>query len=301
MDRSRRRHILEKVAVNLEQLRVAGNAMKGLVSRRAPVPSGIGGALERLTGESEKGFFAGMVGEGRRARLYITGSPQKIRSFREMLNVPNASPAEREALNRSIWLHEGNELSTKQPGALTMSGHRSWRPPLVDLNVAATATPEIARAGDAIRNMRADEIANIRRVVPGLRDLNLGHERLSRHAIKRVQQAYDTGMVRGQLARRVRVLRPAAEYEADAARYRGNIDAEIARAGSRRPPGREYVEYALREAHLADDSAVVARTGLAGAPHAIQQRWFGDARQELASLTRSPRHMPAFSARALPR
>lgn len=100
------------------------------------------------------------------------------------------SPEGREAFNRSVWLHEGAELAP-HPGSVEFGSHMSVKPPLQDLNVAATLHGPGSDAAKAIRKERKGDVESLKKAVPGLSDLRFGKERLSRHAIRRIQQAYE--------------------------------------------------------------------------------------------------------------
>lgn len=108
------------------------------------------------------------------------------------LSLPSLAPAGREAFGRTVLLHENSELG-KQPGYLRFSSHRSLLPPLRDLNIASTLTGPGADAAQAIRNMRAPEMEGFHAVAPGFERLNLGNRRISRHAIRAMQAAFDRG------------------------------------------------------------------------------------------------------------
>lgn len=102
------------------------------------------------------------------------------------------TPAEREALNRSVLLHESREIRELRRGPdKKFKGHHNAAPPLQDLNIAATAEGNIARIGDDIRKMRRPEIGMLKRRHPtSFGRLDLGNERLSRHAIKRLTKLH---------------------------------------------------------------------------------------------------------------
>jgi hypothetical protein len=243
-----RRAVLEKIAVSLEQLRVATNAMKHKVLR-----AGVQDAARPLSaartrkilalaqkdakaGAHEGDFDKVMSGfteiarhtvsplsfpkDSKRTRNLISAQAAELGediapalahrarqkslegraliagdtiktlngklSFKD-IDASRLTPKDREAFNRSIWLHENAELG-KHPGVNRIDSHLSVRPPLQDLNIAATLRGPGAGAAQAIRDLRAnDSIVRL----DGFDGLNLGHERLSRHAIRRVQDSYD--------------------------------------------------------------------------------------------------------------
>lgn len=117
-------------------------------------------------------------------------------------NIPfNASnPADREAFNRNATLHEYSErrmlvdprrqaLTSRERKRRAFLTHADVNPPLNDLNVAATLTGPGAGAADAIRSLRLPDVAELYSKIPELTRLDLGHQRISRHAIKRISEA----------------------------------------------------------------------------------------------------------------
>jgi hypothetical protein len=144
--------------------------------------------------------------EGLKPGIYQTGSPYKaVRDLYTQARkevgelgrgifprIPHLKkPKSREMFNRSVMLHEGAELG-KHPGRYKFLSHQSLKPPLQDLNIAATLTGTGGKeAATAIRRMRGPDIKFLYETVPELARLRLGKQRLSRHAIKRVQEIYD--------------------------------------------------------------------------------------------------------------
>jgi len=102
--------------------------------------------------------------------------------------------AGRETLNRSLMLHEATEAG-KHHGIMPMGSHLSTRPVFRDLNIAATLKGPGSDAADALRGMRGMELRALHGAVPGTKDLNLGHSRVNRHQIKRIQEAYDRNII----------------------------------------------------------------------------------------------------------
>ncbi len=102
----------------------------------------------------------------------------------------NLSAAGREVLNRATILHENAELG-KQFGAKRFSSHMSTRPALQDLNIAATLRGPGADAAPWIRAKRLNEMSDLLSDIPSLQRLDLGYQRVSRHAQRRIQQAYE--------------------------------------------------------------------------------------------------------------
>lgn len=101
----------------------------------------------------------------------------------------------REAFNRAVLQHEVAEIG-RHFGPGRLASHLSTRPMLQDLNIAATLEGPGADAAGALRTMRDQEVAALSTVVPGTERLQLGHQRLSRHAQKRYQEAYERGLRR---------------------------------------------------------------------------------------------------------
>jgi hypothetical protein len=100
-------------------------------------------------------------------------------------------PQSREMFNRSVMLHEVAELG-KQPGRYRFLSHDSLKPPLQDLNIAATLTGTGGKeAATAIRRSRWPDMKLLYQEFPQLKRLRLGKQRLSRHAIKRIQEIFD--------------------------------------------------------------------------------------------------------------
>lgn len=102
----------------------------------------------------------------------------------------NLSAAGREVLNRTTILHENAELG-KQYGNKRFSSHMSTRPALQDLNIAATLRGPGTDAAPWIRAKRLDEMSDLLADIPSLQRLDLGYQRVSRHAQRRIQQAYE--------------------------------------------------------------------------------------------------------------
>jgi hypothetical protein len=117
-------------------------------------------------------------------------SPQ-AQGFQNMLK---SGPGQ-EAFNRSTLLHEGSEIG-KQFGKRLFESHLSTRPMLQDMNIAATLRGPGSEAAGAIKDLRAPEVASLNKYVPGLERLNLGENRISRHAQKRIQQSYERSLDR---------------------------------------------------------------------------------------------------------
>lgn len=111
------------------------------------------------------------------------------------MDVKPLNPKNREAFNRTTFLHENKELNPG-PGVFEFSGHTNLQPMLQDLNIAATSTPDIQGSADMIRTIRKDEVSDLGKMVPGVERLNLGKERISRHARKRLQEAYDRNIMK---------------------------------------------------------------------------------------------------------
>ena len=143
---------------------------------------------------------------GGRSTIYQGGSPAtwmkhlgesdiaafpKGQGFKNMLK---SGPGQ-EAFNRTVMLHEGSEAG-KHFGKRMFQSHLSTRPMLHDMNIAATLKGPGSEAAGAIKDMRAPEVASLNKYVPGLERLNLGENRISRHAQKRIQQSYERGLDR---------------------------------------------------------------------------------------------------------
>lgn len=110
---------------------------------------------------------------------------------------PIISPTSKEVFNRSVMLHEAREVG-KHPGVFRFASHNSLTPMLQDLNIAATLKgPGVDDAVLAIRQMRRPEVEGLKMTVPDVGRLNLGEQRLSRHAQKRLQEAYDRALFSG--------------------------------------------------------------------------------------------------------
>jgi hypothetical protein len=187
-------------ALSLEQLRKAVDALKknrpgggpGII-RRDYLPASAG-SIETPRGPVR---YINVAGDYTK-RMKPSGIPQNWRwaSRKEMRKGAGLPPESREAYNRSVFLHEGEEIragaGTPRRGSSLQrfSSHRSTRPPLIDLNIAATLEDKLSPAADVIRAGRAKEIQDLKRLMPGIDRLDLGNKRLSRHAIKNLQEAY---------------------------------------------------------------------------------------------------------------
>jgi len=143
---------------------------------------------------------------GGRATIYQGGSPAtwmnhlgergvtefpKGQGFQKMLK---SGPGQ-EAFNRTVMLHEGSEAG-KHFGKRMFQSHLSTRPMLHDMNIASTLKGPGSEAAGAIKDMRGPEVASLNKYVPGLERLNLGENRISRHAQKRIQQSYERSLDR---------------------------------------------------------------------------------------------------------
>lgn len=104
---------------------------------------------------------------------------------------PLQTPEGKEAFNRFVLLHERAELA-RQDGTRPFSGHASLRPPLQDLNIAATLTGPGSEAAAGIRTLRHREMKEFYNAVPQAERLDLGNQRISRHARKRLQGLYES-------------------------------------------------------------------------------------------------------------
>jgi hypothetical protein len=95
------------------------------------------------------------------------------------------SPRGKEAFNRSVLEHEKAETHPSTIGRMSFIGHRGVGPVMRDLNIAATLKGPGSDAAGAIKALRAPEIGELNKLVPGL---NAGEGRLSRHAIRRIDK-----------------------------------------------------------------------------------------------------------------
>jgi hypothetical protein len=213
---------MRKIAVTLNQLRKASKAMSGKVVRRhlrvndrgftlGPSGTPVGPAAINTTAEKTnvtgKAFIKGDSGRFLRrnseaASKGLTrvlpdiaeyGRPGDVATARTAIldnsalasGLKRLSPRGREAVNRSVILHEGAELKVKKKNFAPSHGHLSMAPPLNDLNIAATLKGPGSDAASSLRRLRAPEKREIDRAIPGL---DLGKERVSRHAIKRISE-----------------------------------------------------------------------------------------------------------------
>lgn len=251
-----RKSVLEKVAVNAAQLSKAVQAAKkrGVIvrpPRRFLRKRSWGELFPRSSSSAPMAkqpiaVSANLKGaQGQKA--FIRGSAQdfKQKGFQQGLydKTRPLSPEAKALLGRQTALHETAEAG-KHPGRFHYSAalsediargsHASLKPPLQDLNIAATLTGKGSReAAEEIRKLRGREVDELEQIIPGLERLNLGKKRVSRHAQKRLQEAYERG-----LTRRIRQeeaiknkmsgapKRPLMERErslANALRYRRNV------------------------------------------------------------------------------
>ena len=203
---------LEKIAVNIEQLRHATKSIKPIKrlvveewfkpttfvrSARGRVDMGpmasrppskeFTRAMEAMSVKhpSAKAILAAAKKRGGK----IFAADDAYRAYGGGL--PPVDPAGREAFNRTALMHEKSELAGRFSEAGRFGGHRSVHPPLQDLNIAATLRGPGSSAADAIRKTRESSIDQLTQVIPGVDRLNLGHQRVSRHAMNRLQQAYE--------------------------------------------------------------------------------------------------------------
>ena len=73
-----------------------------------------------------------------------------------------------------------------------LRSHMGIGPAMQDLNIAATATgPGARETSKLIRTLREREVGSLGFNVPSTKRLDLGNKRVSRHAIKRLQELYD--------------------------------------------------------------------------------------------------------------
>jgi hypothetical protein len=73
---------------------------------------------------------------------------------------------------------------------MSSNSHINLEPPLQDLNIAATLKRKDWPAAAAIRRSSRKDLDDITDIIPDVHRLNLGRQRLSRHAIKRINQLY---------------------------------------------------------------------------------------------------------------
>ena len=193
---------MQKIAVTLEELRQANKKSSVPVHRpprRLPIgpmtvakSSGKGSPL--TPGVYQRGDVTKMTSElaedvGKQRRNL---SPSQKKRLEKLKKARNMSPAGREVYNRTVRQHEIAEYTTKpRSSAARMEGHITPKPPLQDLNIAATLKGKGSEAADVIRAQRGREIDQLKRLVPGARRLDLGNKRLSRHAIKRLVESYE--------------------------------------------------------------------------------------------------------------
>ena len=134
------------------------------------------------------------------ARQQAQGQVQMAQQLKEMgVPIPEGTvqslpalrnPLDKETVNRAFLTHEGREVGP-HPGIFQMAtGHLSVKPPLTDLNLALSLPEERSGAQQFILEMRRPEIAGIQQSL-GLERLPLGKERMSRHAIRRIQALLD--------------------------------------------------------------------------------------------------------------
>lgn len=203
-------------------------AEEGMVSRGA-TPEHARNTLDGILGEGapSRVFMAGDMGDFLRGRKdHVAG---KVREYNELTpeqrrnvprsttrqlarewdslltseeNLPFFDAADREALNRSIMLHENAEIG-KHFGDVPFASHASTRPMLQDLNIAATIEGPGSNAGGELWNMRYDELQDLEKIVPGLERLRLGENRISRHAQKRIQEIYERNAAKKQASTHV--------------------------------------------------------------------------------------------------
>ena len=210
---------LEKIAVGLRELRAAYKSnIKSKLLRRAHKTAPGGTPLALPTSESPAQLLATLKGAGlspsrdmllklhkqRRVlytpqvgggRIFAKGdSGRSLEKGRDMLSIPHftspKTPAGKEFFNRAVLSHEASELG-KHYGPQRFASHISTRPLFHDLNIAATATgPGAKGAKKALLKLRQGEITELTALMPELKRLDLGNQRISRHATKRLQQNY---------------------------------------------------------------------------------------------------------------
>lgn len=211
-----------KLAVTLSQLRRANRASRALRNRAAlHAPSdqliSKGKALKAMRNDPKTvtNHFnlpprnANVPGGVDKRQVFMAGSPRRY--VNNVLRAGSggigggsgfpraASPARREAFNRSIFQHEVAEgrAARRGKGHTPFASHISLTPPLQDMNIAATLRGKGRGAAGDIRAMRRDEIELLRALHPSsFGRLDIGNERLSRHAIKRLNEVYTRGIER---------------------------------------------------------------------------------------------------------
>jgi len=111
---------------------------------------------------------------------------------------PVLDPVNREAFNRLALIHEKNELG-KHPGKHGIRGHNSMRPWLVDFNnIIALIDTELNGAAYALLLTRLEDLEYFSTHLIDVADrAEVGIRRLSRHAIKRIQEIYDRAIKKG--------------------------------------------------------------------------------------------------------
>ena len=164
-----------------------------LVSKGHLPESAMGGIMKGM--RSLKPLHGRIVAKGDMSRQTALG----LKGLGGRMDLPR-TPAGREAFNRTALLHEGAELG-RHPGRFPMAemGHISARPPLQDLNIAATLKGPGVSAARSIRQMRRRELGMLTGEFPDLKRLHLGRQRVSRHAIRRIQDLWD-----GTVAKKLR-------------------------------------------------------------------------------------------------
>lgn len=265
-----RKERLVKLAVSLEQLRSANSAMRGKVFRAtAEVPREaprFSDPVLRRHGDSANAFAVNPttlraqtreLGEASAwpAGVYAVGQPavDHTRAVYPSL-YKKLTGADKEAVNRTTWQHEAAEHAGRQPGVLRNNHgygvHYSHKPPIQDLNIAATLPESLAPAADAIRAVRAHEVADMVTRHPDFAHLRLGEQRVSRHAIRRIQEASDAQRMR-ELAEKLH------QSDATGARY--------VQVGENQP----RVDYGWSRADAMDAVRSLARPGTP--PGRVQQ------------------------------
>lgn len=157
---------------------------------------------------------------GPKGRIFLQGD--QVPRILPKAVAKKLTPQGREAFNRSVLLHEGSEAGKHFGGRMrketislapfkqrtykgdprSFASHLSTRPMLQDLNIAATLKGPGSEAAEGIRELRKAELAQLQKYIPDLHRLNLGKQRISRHAQKRLQQLYEnpTKAVRRRLS-----------------------------------------------------------------------------------------------------
>lgn len=225
---------LEKIALNLEQMRTASGALRNKIvrgtidiSKTISNPSEPVLALSRKSrgmftlmpslmksdASKQMNAYATRIGVKplipnvvKKSTIFmgkggVTGMEGEFKNQGVELSMKHLNPQNREAVNRIGIMHEGAESQVRPSGHQPFGSHASPEVLLKEHNMIQTLPSNLKPAGDVYRNMRGvfQESLALNQMTGG--KFNYGESpRLSRHAIRRISQGLTPKLIAGRNA-----------------------------------------------------------------------------------------------------